>query len=198
MTLAIFFAFIALCVDEMSDGDIEFSSGDTEEIDYDCGWKGYRLNIDGYSESYDYSGDYCSNNDEIIDDDFCEHSAINGQIWLISSIFGIITLIASIPVILNHKIGGKDSLAFFILLCVGGGCFCIASFWWWLNDRCEDVEDYDEVYLEADFDTSPGPSLYLMWVAVSMCLLAILISSLHLCNKINRLYYPQRSQQIVS
>eukprot|EP01083_Nonionella_stella_P228870 810758_1 len=190
--LAILFAIIALSVDEMSDGDIKFSSGDPE-VDYDCGWNQYRLNIAGYSESHDYASDSCSNDDEVIDADFCAHSAMNGKIWLASSIIGLFTLVASIIIILNKTYGGKDSWIYTILLLVGTGCISIAAFWWWLNDRCEDVEQYNEIYLEADFDTSPGPSLYLMWVSLFMCIGAVLITSLHMCNRIQREYYPQRN-----
>eukprot|EP00485_Elphidium_margaritaceum_P006132 CAMPEP_0202708312 /NCGR_PEP_ID=MMETSP1385-20130828/20538_1 /ASSEMBLY_ACC=CAM_ASM_000861 /TAXON_ID=933848 /ORGANISM="Elphidium margaritaceum" /LENGTH=216 /DNA_ID=CAMNT_0049367251 /DNA_START=37 /DNA_END=684 /DNA_ORIENTATION=- len=160
--LAILFAVAALAKDEMSDGDIVFSTG-AAEVDYDCGWNSYRLNINGYSETYKYAGQYCSNNDEIIDEEFCADSVRNGALWLGCNLVGVLCLIVSIPIILSKQCGGKDSIAFYISGTIGLSLFCFSSFWWWTQDRCEDVEEYDTVFTEADFDTSPGPSLYLMW-----------------------------------
>merc|ERR1712129_606396 len=130
----------------------------------------------------------------VIDAEFCETSTRNGIIWLATSIVGLFALIASIPAILHKRFGGKDSWIYFVLLTIGCICFTIAPFWWWMTDKCEDVENYNEIYLEAEFDTSPGPSLWLMWTALFMCICAMLITMLHICNRIRREYYPQQQQ----
>ena len=189
----------------MSDGDVKSDYGG--EVDYDCGWKELRFNINGYSEQIAYNSDFCEM-DDVIDDDFCTQSTMNGRIWLASSIIGILITSASIPVLLwkkpicngQCKIGGKDSWPFFIMSIIGCGSFAIASMWWWLSDKCEDIEQYnnsDSQYVQEEFDTSIGPSLYLMWIALFFTIAGILISSLHICNRVQREYYPQRirSQQ---
>ena len=172
----------------MSDGDIKMSDG--SEIDYDCGWKTLRVNIKGLSQSVDYDGDYCDNEDAVIDDEFCTTSAKNGKIWLGTSIIGILILSASIPVILSkHKnIGGKDSWIFFAM-CIAASLFLnIATFYWFFNDKCEDIEQYNDsdTNEEAQFDTSPGPSLYLMGIASFCSIAVVLINTLHACNKVDR------------
>lgn len=179
----------------MSDGDILLSDG--SEIDYDCGWKTLRVNIQGLSQSVDYDGDYCTNEDEVIDDEFCSTSAKNGRIWIGTSIIGILLLSASIPVILSKhkKIGGKDSWIFFAI-CIAGGLFLnIATFYWFFNDKCEDIEQYNnsDTNEEAQFDTSPGPSLYLMGIASFFSIAVTLINVLHICNKVDKQNFGHQS-----
>jgi len=182
VSIAILCAVLALSLDEMSDGDVVFSTGDPE-VDYSCGWRSYSVSVAGYMETYDYSGDYCSNNDEVIDEEFCSESIRNGKIWIAYGVIGLFSAVAAIPAILHQKVGGKASYVFLLFLVSGTVSFSIASFWWWLRDQCEGVEEYSEMYLEANFDTSPGVSLYLLWFALFAMIAALLITSLHISNQ---------------
>eukprot|EP01084_Bolivina_argentea_P316076 547802_1 len=207
IVLSIIFAFIAVCIDQISHGQIEFSS-DVDDIahdkiishiTYNCGWNAFQLTYpigNDITDTYTYNGNFCKQNDETFDHSFCEHSIRDGIIWFIGGIIGIILLCISIPVLFKfwifQKYGGKDSWLFAILTGISLSCFGIGSFNWLLNNKCQDVA-YDSKnhivseFLEADIDTIPGVSLYLMWTALFCVLVAVLISTLHINNKINRI-----------
>ena len=57
---ALLLVIIALAIDEMSDGDVKFaedlqSEDFLDEIDYDCGWKSFRVNKIYYEDENDDS-----------------------------------------------------------------------------------------------------------------------------------------------
>jgi len=188
-------AIIGLSMDEMSDGDVIFtvalsSEEFLDEIDYDCGWKSFRVNyIYGEDDTgddasshwayeryvYEYEGAFCENRNEFIDQDFCDDSASNGLTWLVCGIMAVICFLASLPAVWFR---GKASILYVLCLAAGILLLSIGSFNWLFNDKCEDIEEWPEE--EATFDTSLGPSMVLAFVSIFCAIIGVLVSSIHL------------------
>eukprot|EP01083_Nonionella_stella_P205954 749525_1 len=202
-TLAVILSVIGMGMDEMSDGDVIFSEplkkeDFLEEVDYDCGWKSFRVNYWYYedesqlggkgnehwaTESYifEYDGSFCQDYDTLVDKDFCTDSAYNGKIWLAFGIIGILCWGISIPIVWFQ---GKSSIIYTITLSIGILCMSIASLNWMFNDKCEDIERWPEE--EATFDTTLGVSLVLTFIAIFFAIIGVLISSIHLMTPVRR------------
>ena len=212
--IALLLVVIGLAIDEMSDGDVKFAEplkaeDFLDEVDYDCGWKAFRVNYIYYEdekqiggsgqthwayESYvfDYSGSFCEDYDEIVDPNFCSKSIYNGRVWLACGILGIFFFLLSIPIIWYQ---GKGSVLYVVLLGLGMLVLAIGSLNWMFNDKCEDVENWPQE--DASFDTSLGASLILIFISIFCAIIGVLISSIHLLSpaKQRRKEEQQQAQQ---
>jgi len=211
--LALLLAIIGLALDEMSDGDVRFteslSSEDfLDEVDYDCGWRSFRVNYIYYETEaqigdgaigqehwayeqykYDYSGSFCEDRDSFIDKDFCEESITNGMVWLVCGVLGVIFYFVSLPAVWFQ---GKGSVLYVVMLALGTFCMTIASLNWLFNDKCEDIEEWPEE--EATFDTTLGASMVLAFVSIFCAIIGMLVSSVHLMAPVQQRRAEQRLQ----
>ena len=211
-TTALLLVIVALALDEMSDGDVKFaedlkSTDFLDEIDYDCGWRSFRVNKIYYEDEddsnlndgqthwayesyiYEYSGSLCQDNDEIIDPNFCEKSAYNGKVWLACGILGIFFYGLSIPIVWYQ---GKGSIIYVLLLGIGMLCLAVGSLNWMFNDKCEDVENWPQE--DMSFDTSLGVSLILVFISVFCAVIAVLVSSIHLLSPVQQRRKEEQQQ----
>ena len=211
--LALLCSIVALSIDEMSDGDVKFfeplkEDDFLDEVDYDCGWKSFRVNYIYYDDEdtigtkgvshygyesyvYEYSGDFCKEY-EIVEEDFCTEADQNGKLWLTCGIVGILLLASAIPVVWYR---GKASVIYVIVLGLAVLILSIGTLNWMFNDNCEDIEQWENE--DASLETGIGSSLIFMFVSIFFGIIGILISSIHLMSPAQRQLRQQRRQQNV-